>query len=145
MNIYKNTTSIFDDQIEEVFSKKKDNEMSLILKTLSMILYQSSNNTDIVELYRLMGMENFVKVISLFDGRTVKLPSADEFKEDLILSLIYYYREIKQLSWEQVKEKLPFEISGIRYGIKIKNLNNYIRQKMEELMNSIDKEERGKI
>jgi hypothetical protein len=142
MKPFKDSIDIFDSQIDEVFGKKKESEMDIILKTLSMVIYENSSNTDTMELYKLLGMENFVKVISLFDGRTVKLPSADEFKENLILSLIYYYKEIKQFTWEQIKEKLPFEISGIRYGIKIKNLNNYIRQKLEELLSNFDKGEK---
>jgi hypothetical protein len=125
--------NIFEKQINEVFGKKKSTEMDLILKILSIIIYQNATNTDIIELYKMLDLETFVKIITLFDGRPVRLPSSDVMKENLILSLIYYYKEIKKENWEQIKKHFPFEISGISYGLRLKQINNFIRQKINEL------------
>jgi len=141
MNLFENTTSIIDAQIEELFNKKKDSEIDLILKILSLIIYKQSTNTDIVELYRLLGPEKLSQLIMLFDSRTIKLPSASEFKESLILCLVYYYKEIKNEDWAKIKEHFPFEISGISYGIQVKQLSNFIIMHLNEIFNRIEKEE----
>jgi hypothetical protein len=138
MNLFENTTSIIDAQIEELFNKKKDSEIDLILKILSLIIYKQSTNTDIVELYRLLGPEKLSQLIMLFDGRTIKLPPANEFKENLVLCLVYYYKEIKNEPWSKIKEHFPFEISGISYGIQVKQLSNFILMHMETLFKKMD-------
>ena len=141
MNLFENTTSIIDAQIEELFNKKKDSEIDLILKILSLVIYKQSTNTDIVELYRLLGPEKLSQLVMLFDGRTIKLPSANEFKESLILCLVYYYKEIKNEDWSKIKEHFPFEISGISFGIQVKQLDNFLIQKMNEIFNKMEKED----
>ena len=138
MKLFENSTSISDAQLDIMFSKKKDSEMDLILRALSITLYQNSQSTDIIELYKLLGPEKFSQVLMILDGRPTKLPSSVEFRESLILALVYYYKEIKLLDWEQIKAKFPFEISGISYGIRIKQLSNFIRQKMDEYLRQID-------
>ncbi len=139
MPLFEKSTNIFENQIGNLFEKKKDTEMDLILKIVSLIVYSESVNTDLVELYRLLKLEDFVKVITLFDGRNIKLPTSGELKEFLVLSLVYYYRTVKNLSWEKIKEKFPFEISGISFGIKVKNLDNFIRQKINEYFRLLEK------
>lgn len=141
MKLFENSTNISDDQLNQLFSKKKDTEIEIILQILSLIIYNNATNTDIVELYRILGPEKFSQVIMLFDGRQVKLPSSEEFKDCLTLSLIYYYHEIKQLPWSSIKEKFPFDISTISYGIKIKQFNNFVQQKINEFFRQLEKED----
>ena len=140
MKLFDKSTDIFDAQIEEAFSKPKDTEMDLILKVVSLLIYKNSTSTDIVEMYKVLGMENFTKIVMLFDGRTVKFPTKQEITNTLINSLVYYYREIKNLSWEDVKEKFPFEISGISCGIQFKQLENFLEQKINEIYKKIEEE-----
>lgn len=140
MKFFEGSMSIENDQIDQLFSKKKDSEMDVILKILSIIIYQTSHSTDVVEIYNLLGTEKFSQLVMLLDGRKINLPSLLEFRESLILALIYYYKEMKNYSWEDVKNKIPFDISNISYGIKIKQLNNYLQQKLYEFFKILTKD-----
>lgn len=139
MDLFKGSHDIFDEHLRDMFIKPKDTEMDLILKTVSLLIYKNCNNIDIIELYRLVGLETFTKIIMLFDGRSVKFPSKKEISDNLIYSLVYYYKEIQGLSWEKIKEKFPFEISGISCGIQIKQLDNFMRQNIESIYKEMEK------
>jgi hypothetical protein len=141
MQLFENTSSIEDAQIEELFSKRKENEIDIIFKTLSLIIYNNTNEIDILEMYKTLDLNDFIKLIYLFDGKVIRFPTIKDIKESLVLSLVYYFREIKNYSWSETKEKFPFEISGISYGIKLKSLNNFIRQKMDEMLKRISKDD----
>ena len=43
------------------------------------------------------------------------------------------------MEWEDIKKEFPFEISSISYGIQIKNLNTWIKDKMIQVLQKIDK------
>lgn len=144
MNLFGDSTDISDSQIEDLFKRKKETEMDLILKVVSIIMYQTANSTEMVELYKLLGVEKFSQLLMILDGRTFRLPTANEFKEDLILALVFYYKEVLQYPWNKIKEKFPFEISGISYGIKIKRLNNFCLQKMQEYTEQLNKIQKEK-
>lgn len=132
---------VFEEKLDRLFRRQNKSEIEIILECVSLIIYSTINNTDIVELYRLLDLADFVKVISLFDGRTVKFPTKTELRSSLLLAVLYYYREILNMDWDEIKEEFPFEISSISYGIQIKNLNNFIKQKMYEMFKKMDKEE----
>jgi hypothetical protein len=129
---------IWNEQINEMFSKKKDSEINIILQVVSLLIYQNANSTLLVDLYKLLGPEKFSQMVLLLDGTLFKLPSASEFKESLVVALCFYYKEIKGFSWQEIKDKFPFEISGISCGIKIKQLNNFLQQKVKELFTKED-------
>ena len=133
------STNVFEEQVNRIFTKHKSDEVELILKALSLILYSTQNNTDIVELYRTIGLDAFIKIINLFDGRTVKFPPKKVIKNYLILALSYYYKEVEGKDWETIKQEFPFDITSISYGIQIKNLNNFIKQKMYEILKNLHK------
>jgi hypothetical protein len=138
LKLFEGTNNITDLQLEQLFSPKKTTEMDLVLRTVGLLLYESYNNIDTIELYKLLGLENFSKVVQLFDGRTVKLPTKQELTDNLISALVYYYRNVQNESWEEVKAHFPFEISGIKHGIQVKHLNTFIQQKLEETLRKLD-------
>ena len=131
--LFSTASDVFEEQLNELFLRKDDKDLNIVLQALSLILYQNSNNTDLVELYHLLDLEGFVKVITLYEDRTVEFPSKDEIKESIILSLCFYYREIENKSWNEIRDTLLFEISSHSYASKIKNLNKFIKKKMKEI------------
>ncbi len=133
-----NSSDVFEEKINQIFSKTKKKDIDLILQVLSLIIYGNQNNTDMVELYHSVKLEDFVRIVSLFDGRVVKFPTKKSLRNSLMLALLYYYREIEGKSWEAIQKEFPFDISAISYGIQIKNLNNFIKQKIFEIMKKID-------
>jgi hypothetical protein len=138
LKLFDGTNNITDLQLEQLFSPKKTTEMDIVLRTVELLLYENYNSTNIVEIYKLLGLENFSKLVQLFDGRTIKLPTKQELTDNLISSLVYYYRNIQNESWEEVKAHFPFEISGIKHGIQVKHLNTFIQQKLEETLRKLD-------
>lgn len=131
--LFSTASDVFEEQLNELFLRKDDKDLNIVLQALSLILYQNSHNTDLVELYHLLDLEGFVKVVTLYEDRTVEFPSKDEIKESIILSLCFYYKEIENKSWAEIKDILPFEISSHSYASKIKNLNKFIKKKLKEI------------
>lgn len=131
---------ILEYQLQEIFGKKAQSEKDKIWNIFSLIIYSDENDTDLLDLHRLVGNENFVKIIKLFDGRTVEFPKKEKVESAVILSLLYYYKEIKLMSWEDIKKVVPFDFSTISYGLQIRKLNLWIRQRMHELFKRIEEE-----
>ena len=131
---FQKPSNLFQQQIHNMFVKKTPKEGDQILRLVSIILNANSNNTDLVDIYNLLGVENFARLIHLLDGRVIKLPTSTEIEETIALAFIYYYREVKEMKWEEVVEAIPFEISTISYGSKVKSLTAFMRNKIEEMM-----------
>ena len=41
---------------------------------------------------------------------------------------------MKGLSWDEIKEMVPFDFSSISYSFKIKNLNKFILEKLRDVL-----------
>ncbi|KKN06853.1 hypothetical protein LCGC14_1073120 [marine sediment metagenome] len=136
----KDTSDAIDEKINSIMARIKLSDVDLILATLSVVIYSTETNVDIIELFNLLDLDSFIKIISLFDGRTVQLPTKKQFRNSLLLSILYYYREIKKMEWEDIKKEFPFDISSISYGIQIKNLNSWVKDKMVQLLKKVDKD-----
>lgn len=112
----------------------RDNER--ILSLFNLILSDTTHgNKDILNLYKLFdNLEDFVKVIKLFSGRKVKFPTEKEIDECMVLSLVYYYRYEKGVSWEEVKKMIPYDINPIGYAAKIAGFNVQLKKKIDKYL-----------
>jgi len=132
---YKN---VWEYRVKEYFRKKEkqhqNNSSTILWEIVNLVLYESTKDRLLVDLYNVLDKENFVKVISLLDGRTFKCPTKKELEETLLLALLYYEREVEHKSWGEIQKTFDFPVSSIKYGIRIKNLNNWIKQKIQELI-----------
>jgi len=134
--LFSNPKEVFEEQINDLFLTSDNSEVNHVIRALSLILYAEDNlknKNDFLELYSLLGLEGFVSVISLFEKRTITFPSMEEIKEDIILSVIFYYKEIKNYSWNEIKKIVPFEFSSISYAFKLKKLNSFIQDQIREI------------
>jgi hypothetical protein len=134
--MFKKPAEVWEDQMNELFLSKSKEENNRVIEALSIILGMNygNKNKDIIDLFNLLGLDNFVSVVTLFERRTVTFPSKEEIKESIIFALIFYYRETKGYSWEEIKNIVPFEFSSISYAFKIKNLNSFIIDKLKETL-----------
>jgi len=130
--LFNETKSAWESQLDELFSKKSDTETELIFKIVNLIMTNGSND-NIQNLYSILPLENFIRVITLFDGKTIKFPLKQNLKETFIWALCYYYKEIKHMPWSEIEKLIPYEISTISYGIRIKQLNKYIESEIQQL------------
>lgn len=136
-----NNKYIFDYRIKEMFGKRSSTDMDIIWQIISLLIYQNSTNTDIPKLYEAVDHDIFLKVINLFGGRTVHFPTSDDIQKNLLLAILYYYKEIRGMSWEEIKKTIPFEFTAsdsISYGIKIRNFNSWMQQKLQELFRELE-------
>ena len=136
--LFSETKSAWESQLDDLFSKKSDSEIELIFEIVSLIM-NNGNSDNVQNLYALLDLENFIRVITLFDGKTVKFPSKQSLKETFIWALCYYYKEIKNLSWKEIEKLIPYEISTISYGIRIKQLNKYIEKEIHNIATELEK------
>ncbi len=134
--MFKKPAEVWEDQMNELFLSKSKEENNRVIEALSIVLGMNygNKNKDIVDLFNLLGLDNFVSVVTLFERRTVTFPSKEEIKEAIIFALIFYYRETKGYSWEEIKNIVPFEFSSISYAFKIKSLNKFIIEKLKETL-----------
>jgi len=125
-------------KLSEMFGKKETSALNIILSAMSLALYNGSKNNDLPELYNLVGAETFVKIATLFENRKVEFPTVEKIRDYMVLSLCYYYKEIKGLDWNEIEDILPIPINRIKYGMLVKNLNTFVRSKIEETLSQID-------
>lgn len=134
MKPFTNTKEVFEEQINDIFSKSTDEKNDLIIQSLSLLLKMPDSNSDLNDLYNLVGLENFVRVISLFENKTIKFPSKSEVKDIILTSLLFYYREVEKLDWNEIKTKVPFDFSSISYASKIKKMNLFMKKKLFDIL-----------
>lgn len=133
-NVYSNT---WEYKIKKAFEKKeKTDSIDILWQIVSVILYHESNSTTLIEVYKLFEdkKEDFIKLISLLDGRKFIPPTKKELEEVLLLAVLYYEKEIEKKNWDQIKSEFDFDFSSVKYGIRIKNLDNWIKQKIQEIL-----------
>ncbi len=136
--LFSETKSAWESQLDDLFSKKSDTEIELIFEIVSLIMNNGTSD-NVQNLYSLLDLENFIRVITLFDGKTVKFPSKQSLKETFIWALCYYYKEIKGFTWKEIEKLIPYEISTISYGIRIKQLNKYIEKEIHSIAKELEK------
>ena len=135
------TDDLWEHRIQEAFKKEKQSDLDFIFRITELIIYFNyQNNINLIELYKSIGIDAFCKVLTLFDNMTVKFPAKSDVKETLMLSLIYYMREIKGYSWEDIKKEFPYDVSTISYGIRIKKINNQLHQRIQEMIHDSKKD-----
>ena len=139
-----NPKSIIEEDLNKIFKKKKQSEISLLISIVSLILYRNEYNSDIVDLFHTLddNIDLFIKIIHLFDGRTIKFPRSDDFSEYLLLAICYYYKEIEGKSWDEISELFPevnfYHKKKLGLSLKINHLDNFIKQKVEQILSEID-------
>jgi hypothetical protein len=133
VDMFKEESSVFEKQLREAFKPAFDNYQSDLFRAIALVFYHNEKLSDIYDAYKLLGVENFVRIIHLFDGRTVRFPTSTELKDAIILSLCFYYREIEGLTWEEVHDRIPFNFSSLTISYKIKSLNAALRSEIAEI------------
>lgn len=130
--MFKGESSVFERQMREAF--KPVDEQNALFSAVALVFYHNVKISEIYDVYKLLGMENFVKLIHLLDGRAVHFPSSAELQESILLSLCFYYREVEGLEWDEIHEKIPFQFSSISMSYKLRSLNSAIRSELKEIL-----------
>ncbi len=113
-----------------------DVETSSVIEELIKLslLKNASKDENLVvfaEIYKALGVEDFTTLINLIDGRTLTFPSKEEFKELLITVLCYYYKEVENKDWDDIKSIIGDpDLNSIKHGIRASALGSFLDQLM---------------
>lgn len=132
--LYETPKNILELKINEALGAREESVISDLVK-LSLLKKASKNPNMLIytEIYNLLGIEKFTELVSLVDGKTISLPSRDEFKDTVITVLCYYYRNVLGLEWSEIKEKLGMpDINTIKQGIRSSQYESYIKEIIEK-------------
>ena len=128
--MYSTPKNILQLKINEALGQNEEDMISDLIKLC--LMKPASKNQDYLvytEIYNLLGLEKFTDLISLLDGRTVKFPTKEEFKDTVITFLCYYYRNVLNLEWDEIKEKLGIpDINTIRQGIRSSQYEAFLKE-----------------
>ena len=136
------SSNVWSYRIQKLFenTEKKASSKDTLWNIVNLILYESYKDTTFVEIFNTLDRENFIKLIQLLDGRTFKSPSKKSLEEALLTAVFYYEKEINKKDWKTIQDDLDFEISPRKYGIRVRNLSNFIIQKIQELIRNMGNE-----
>ena len=115
----------------------EDNSNKVIKDIIKLVLLKNSmknkNYLKLVELYSYFGLDEFVDLIDIMNGSTVSFPTIEEFKDTVKLAISYYYKFLKNKSWDEIKEIINDDEGGtnVKYGINCSRLNRFITELSE--------------
>lgn len=112
---------------------REDPTTSLINDLLTLMMYYRSSKREdqlaVAELYNITGIEEFSKILVLLGGKTLKLPTADQFKDSIQIALCYYYRVWQHKSWREIKALLRNKnIPTVFYGLQVQRFAMFLKQ-----------------
>lgn len=58
------------------------------------------------ELFYILDYPNFIKLIKYYGGQEIRVPTHEEINEMLTVLLLYQYREVEELSWDECLKKV---------------------------------------
>ncbi len=127
--------NLWDYKIKKAFSKKTKGNGNIIWQIVNLILFHTTTDTTLIDLYNFYeDKSEFVRFVNEMGGRNINVPNKKELEDILILAMVYYEKEIKGKTWEEIKDEFNFKISSIKYGIKIRNLDSWLKQKIQEII-----------
>lgn len=137
-------TDVWEKKLHETFKKKDKDQTQLFLDIVSVILFSNEKAREIGDLYSVLKLDDFIKVINLFENRTIEFPSKNEIKEAIELSLFYYYKFIRGVdSYKDLKEMNIVEekeFSSRSIGKKLANINRGLQEQIFEIMMEMEDE-----
>jgi hypothetical protein len=131
--LFNTPRNLWEHQLRGIFAQpevKKDP----LFQILTAVFQNTANIGDVADIYRLLGLENFTRLVHLLDGRTIKFPTSTDLKDSIIFTLCYYYKQVEGLDWAKIHEILPFDFPSIAVSRKIRNLDEIIREKINPFM-----------
>lgn len=134
----KKAENVWDKRIKELFNSTEksveDEKSDILWSIINLILYESAKSTELMEVYQVLGRMEFIKLIQVLDGRELQPPSKKDFQEVLLTAVFYYEKEVNGKSWKEIQDSIDFDISPRKYGIKVRNVSNFIQQKIQEIL-----------
>ena len=130
---------VVQDTINRLFKPKTEDDTDILFSIINLILLKNSNNMDMAEMYKNTDLSTFIKVLSLFDDRTVKFMKMDEFTDTLILAMVYFYRNVEGKSWDEIQEYFgTYKLNKTSLSNKIYYLEFFIKVRMNAMFSKLE-------
>ncbi len=120
--------TVFQVQLKKIFEEK---EQKVIKHLIRLCLLKQSEKTQqnlvFVELFDYLGLERFVEFLSLFEEKTIRVPTLDSFQESVYICLCLYLKEFKDKSWEEIEDIIfSEEIKPKKLNRKVQNFQGFL-------------------
>ena len=126
--MYKDPKSVLQQKLRDTLNSETSAVVSDLIKL--SLLKSAEKDEDLVvysEIYNLLGPEKFTALINLIDGRQLSFPSREEFKETLTTVLCYYYKQVENKDWEEIKGLLGDpDLNTIKFGIRAASFGTFL-------------------
>jgi len=133
--VFSNPKTILQQRLKETLNTETSQIISDLVK-LSLLKLAEKDEDLLVyaELYKLLGVEKFSEMLSIINGRTLMFPSKEEFKDIIVTVLCYYYRNIENKDWEEIKALVGDpDLNTIKFGIRATSLGTFLDTMMGRL------------
>ena len=131
------------ERIDE-FVNNNEKLNSELLNELTLYVYaQELVDSDVYFLAKKLDTESLFKLISYANGEPVILPSKTEFRNNYLVAICFYMKEILGMTWVEIKDilNLPEKdkdlVSSISIGKKINKLKSKFNNDVEKLLKQI--------
>lgn len=135
-------SSVFESQLNGAFASALEGQSDLF-SAIALVFYHDKKLSSIYDVYKLLGLESFIKLVYLLEGRQLVFPTSEELKNSLILVLCFYYREIDGLTWKEIHDKIPFKFSSVSVASKLKSLNATMYAELKEIVKDLNTKDCG--
>ena len=131
-----NDKLIWEEELDKLFANVQKSDSDLLMNILTIVVFNRFNNK-VGKLYKIIGnMDKFSEILKEFSNQDMRFPDIDDFKDALILALVYYYKKVKLYSWEQIQSLIKYEKDiPIRYGKRVASIDRTIKKQLDELLN----------
>jgi hypothetical protein len=134
--------TLFQQQLNEIMTD--DPCKNLITDLIHVQMHKNAEKDEkmlvLVELFNMVGLEEFTKIIDLIDGRQIKFPTRDEFRETVETAICYYYRNFQGYDWSKIEDLLADpDMKSVKMGIKVSQLQNFMKERVENLKSEEEK------
>lgn len=143
--LYDNPKNILQQRINEQLDCDDQSIIAeLIRLSLDKKAETDSKSLKVVEIYNLLGIEKFTELITLMNGSTVEFPTAEEFKDTVILVLCYYYKDILHKDWDEIKSLLAEpDLNTVKYGIHMATFKGFLNKMMGRMISHDKQRSKG--
>lgn len=142
--MYNDPRSIFQKKIQSLLKSEPEAVDSIIedLFTIQQVLIserteevEEDNTKSLLYLYNIIGMKSYIKLVTALRGKKLSLPSEVELKDSILTVLCYYYKEIEKKNWKEIIKILGMpSLNTIKYGIRLRQLSQFIQRKSEGIL-----------
>lgn len=130
--------TVFQVQLKKLFQPE---EQKVINDLIRLFLLKKSEkvaqNLFLTELYDFLGMDKFIEFLSLFEEKSLKIPSLDDFQEAAQTCLCLYLKNYQNKSWKEIEDFIALEgTKPKKLGRKIQSFQNFIDYTHEKTVSS---------